>query len=554
MAKSEDEALKELLEGDGGQTWRRLLSTLWSGLTLVVVVALMFVTMRQIAQAQQDAFEAHQRETEVQQALDRARLVQAIGSEQFLSFGSSSFQRNPCATSPQSDGEAETGPSARCLRDVDRAIDDLLQGRFVEISQIRTLRTFLQAPDGPASKRDLADALLKLNSLERWAAPLAADRDEVTEHQLYRTVRGLVQRGQQRHSDPRWTLAQVRLDGVVLGVTGAGADVCDVCADLLWTPASDDTERTRRALRPSDSLEAFVWQAECLRKLPTLSDASFIDTCGGDGTASGRVSARSAARQQGAKDAEQLFRDAAAWLEHQAPDGDRAVLRCGVLADSGEGAGIRTMATTASRAYNGLGMTLLNREGVDDARLSDAQLAIEKAVCLREAAQQTPAQVAASRENLAVIAYRTAYLAHEEGRTSDARTALGHARCFAEASVHHNRNLPWSWTLLHLTQGIGTDEDCTAVLGSPTAFRSRSRSEVWRQLTFFEPQSFAPDELQGLLPLLRDRSLNKTGYEGLQPMLEDLAVAHEALVTGGSDPFGDLTGVGDVVSGWFGGS
>lgn len=522
MAQTEEEALDELLSQDTNPTWSRWAAWIASIVTLGVVVTLMFVTMRQIAQTDRDAYEAHRREVRVQRALDSARQLQSISAEQFLSFGTSRGQAPACT--------AETVDSPACVALAQSVLADFIQGTFLGSDGLRQLRVVAGHPDAPEDLRDIAAFVRDANSLERWVAPMAESVDVLRADQLFRSVSERIPEG----GTGPWPLVRARLDGIALAVGGANSDTCGACSELLWgdQPGSSD-EATPAFIDPSDSFELAVWQAECLRKLPTLSDPAFAGCSN-----SARDTSREAklARDKGRQLSEDQFRAATTWFESQALPDDHKV--CGVLASaSGEPAGRRTIATTAGRAYNGLAMSLINHPKVSTLTLEEAKQAIERAVCFRAEAQQTPSQIAGSGENLAVIAYRDALQALEEGQEEAAREAFNEAKCRAEAAVTDNVNLPWSWTILYLThtarpsvfEGLETCGDITGRPESEVGGHGRTSTRLWRQLSFFTPGSFAPEELPGLLPMFPNGPFNRTGYTDLGDMLTDLDEAHDNL-------------------------
>ncbi len=517
MARTEEEALQELLNADQSISWSRVTAWVASVVTLVVVVALMIVTMRQIAQTDRDAFDAHLREARVQQALDSAREVQAISAEQFLSFGTpASFGSDPS---------------------LDAIFAEFAHARFVPIGALRTLRELATDSEATSNERALAKVILEINSLERWIAPLAESTSELTSDAHYvAALEGIPDSDQ-----APWPIVRRRLDAVAVSVSGANDGTCDLCAKLLWGDdvANVSAEDEPSFVDPKVSFGLAVWQAECLRKLPTLVEPEFA-SCDGEGSEESRREARAHGREV----AEQRFREATRSFEIQSAGPDEKI--CGVLtSDQREAAGRRTLATHAARAYNGLAMSLVNHDAVTAEQLGAATEAIDRAICLRQEAQETRAQVAASRENLAVIAYREAWQAHDAGNEQDASKAFNRARCHAEVAVRDNPNLPWSWTILYLTNTARSSvfeeaPDCAEALEGAdvtVSRQSRSRSGLWRRLTFFEYDAFAPEELPGLLPMFPSGRFNRTGYGDLATMLLDLREDHLALRDGTEAPW-----------------
>ncbi|MEN0060718.1 MAG: hypothetical protein AAGA48_01140 [Myxococcota bacterium] len=522
MARTEDEALDELLNGERSLSWSRVTTWVASVVTLLVIVALLAVTMQQIAQTDRDAFDAHLREARVQRALDAAREVQAIGAEQFLSFGAPRG-----ATKCQEGLEAEG-----CSAGFRRIVQDFVHGRFVDFNAVRELRAVAGA--GGGDEQALAAVILDINSLERWVAPLAESAADLEGDELYRSVTARLPNDR----EAAWSRIRDRLDAVSLGVSGANEGSCEVCARMLWgDPGEVAAGAAPSFIDPADSFTLSVWQAECLRKLPILADPAYANC---DMTAHSDDE-HETAQAMGRVTAQERFEAATAWLEAQASsDGEKV---CDVL-EGGSGTGRRTVSVIAGRAYNGLAMSLINRDAVSSLHLKQASEAINRAICFREEAKETRAQVAASRENLAVIAYRRAWQKQVEGERDDASEAFGQARCLAEAAVADNANLPWSWTILYLTHtassSVFADLDCAEAMGQPDSEvgnRSRTRARLWRKLTFFDPDAFAPEELPGLLRMFPEGEFNRTGYTNLAPLLVDVADDHRALRDGTEAPW-----------------
>jgi len=519
VARTEEQVLDDLLNADRGISWSRVMSWVVPVVTLVVMVALMLVVLQQSAQTDRDAFNAHLREARVQGALDAAREVQAISSEQFLSFRTSA-----------------RGEEAPTLSSV---VDDFVQGRFIEIGAIRALREISTDETRPAADRELADLILELDSVERWIAPLSEDADDLRSDEHYLAVKRRIP----DHDEAPWPMVRRRLDSMALQVDGANEGTCDACSRLLWgEDPADGTGATPTFIDPETSFNLSVWQAECLRKLPILVDRSFVGCPAGR---EGEEAAFASARDRGRVAAIERFEATTAWLEGlSAPSDDVSDYICDVLSpDETPVAGRRTLAVVAARAYNGLGMSLINRDEVTPTQLDEAETDIDRAICFREEALETSAQVAASRENLAVIAYRAAWELYDNDQRDLAAVQFGRARCLAEASVADNPNLPWSWTILYLTNTARASifeeaKDCGKVLGVDEIYRqSRSRSQLWRRLSFFEPDAFAPNELPGLLPMFPEGPFNRTGYDELSMMLIDLRSAHHSLRDGSEAPW-----------------
>ncbi|MEM6928715.1 MAG: hypothetical protein AAF602_17385 [Myxococcota bacterium] len=518
MARTEEEALEELLNADQSISWSRITAWVASVVTFVVVVALMIVTMRQIAQTDRDAFDAHLREARVQQALDAAREVQVISAEQFRAIGMAS--RSSDDASLQS------------------LYDDFVHGRFIPFDSLRRLRRVVTSETATNEDRLVASLILEMNSLERWIAPLAESTSDLQADQHYLAIERQLPDGE---SSKELALLRRRLDSIAVAVGGANEGSCERCANLLWGDdlESLDPEASPSFIDPADSFALAVWQAECLRKLPILVDPAFA-TCSGEHT----DEEHAASQKRGRGVAEERFQVATEAFQAASADGEAFI--CDVMAgDINEAQGNRTVATHAARAYNGLAMSIINHESVSAERLADARVAIERAICFREEAQETRSQVAASRENLAVIAYREAWQAHSAGNQGTAQDAFNRARCFAEVAVGDNANLPWSWTILYLTNTARSSifeeaPNCAAALGmaeGEVTRQSRSRSSLWRRLSFFEYDAFAPEELPGLLPMFPAGPFNRTGYDSLELMLLELREDHRMLRDGTEAPW-----------------
>ena len=549
---TEDEALEEILGETRGSLWLRIGGRLFSIFTFVVMILLMLVMFRQSAQTDQDAFEAFKREANVQNVMNSTRLVQSISAEEFLSFGSSNRRGGPCQAlltpTPSSP------PSGACVQWVNKKIDALIHGRFVGISALRILSRVRPTTGFSEPLPSLSRILRDLNSLERWVVPLAPSIDTFLEDELYTRLLARVELASRTHPDSRWRIVRARLDALAVKVGGTSRARCDLCARLIWGKNTGvEPPSSMRRVDPNDSFEVYSWQAECLRKLPVLIEPKYAQLCPLPSKEHALWDLAKAAQVKGERVARKRFKKAAEWLKSTSdllvedqglkprvgatvPD----TLECGVLNLGEHGVGLRTLATTAARVFNGRAMTLMNNSAIKAGALVDAEEAIKKAICFRKSAKQTSAEVALSQENLAVIAYRRAYLKAKADKTDaeDIKKAFDEARCLAEIAVADNVNLPWSWTVIYITgasyQSLwGNDSeqtDCKELVDDSSLglIRVRPNREVWRRLIFMEPGAFAPDELPGLLPLL-STEWNSTGYDDLRGVLSDIEREHNAL-------------------------
>ncbi|MEO0602055.1 MAG: hypothetical protein AAF211_11510, partial [Myxococcota bacterium] len=216
MARTEEEALEELLNADQSISWSRITAWVASVVTFVVVVALMIVTMRQIAQTDRDAFDAHLREARVQQALDAAREVQVISAEQFRAIGMAS--RSSDDASLQS------------------LYDDFVHGRFIPLDSLRKLRSVVNSEAATEEDRLVASLILEMNSLERWIAPLAESTGDLRADQHYLAIE---QRLPDGAGSKELALLRRRLDSIAVAVGGANEGYCELCSNLL---CGDDLE------------------------------------------------------------------------------------------------------------------------------------------------------------------------------------------------------------------------------------------------------------------------------------------------------------------------
>lgn len=546
MAKTEEDALQQIFAEANRTSISRWSGWILSVFIVLVMLLLMASTYRQKLQTDQDAFAAHKREVRVQQALNTARRVQAIGAEQFLSFGARPSS-DPCTP-------GDTPPSAACLKAIQQDLQTLIHGQFLSIRGLRRLRyasNLSSAEPSAAADRQtlqlLSHALLDLNALERWVLPLAETPTDVTSHSLYRRIVTEIQTGAAAHPDPRWSRVKARLLALPVAVSGAQASTCAQCADLVQALAE-------QPIRPEDTLEVYVWQAECLRKLPHLASTTADEACQ---TPSEPRTASALA--PGEHSARRAFNQAVRWIENHpnllmgkapprpggAPLQNKVCSTVNIGAADGGDIGLRTFATTAARAFNGRAMTVLNTKQATAARLDRARDAIDKAICFRQAAQQTPAEVALSLENRAVIAYRRGYETALTGQVEAARAGFDTARCLAEAAVHDNVNLPWSWTIIYLTGALyqsplsTPEKSCSDILSEADLshgvknYPIRRSSQVLRQLGFLAPEAYAIDELRNLLPILpSDHALNPTGYTTLDELINKAAEHHETYKSG----------------------
>lgn len=516
MTKSEDQVLDELLGSQRTGWLQRLLRIAFSLGTLTLLLVLSVLIMREIHLSEQEAYESHRAERRVQLGLTAAHDVQTSSAEQFLSFNAVGAP-DPC----QPRGGAVD--VAACGRRAGAILDHALQGRFVGVSELRSLRTFATLSDAAEAERTVAQAVTSLNSLERWVVPLATDVDRFVEDPYYAALLDTVDT--QQLDSPRASALRARVHALPLQVAGTPDARRPYCERILWD--GDDAV----LISPETSLEVLIWQAECLRKDPSLIDRSF--TSAADATAPDEPDAdalRAAAMIKGRRAAVARFQQAVDAIEAPPERSGRRV--CGVELDPDITVGLRTFATSAARAYNGLAMTLITGQPTE-ASLDAARDAIRKAVCFRKEAKQTAAVQAGSQENLAVIAYKRAHLALEAGNEPAAWHAFKEARCEAERAVRDNPLLPWSWTVLYITETAlrspWSDEeiDCEAMFRIDVRYKRRAIPAIWRKLTFFAPTRFAPDELPTLLPLATSPSpFNETGFDDLEALLEAQDAEH----------------------------
>lgn len=534
MSKSEEQVLDELLSSQRSGCVGRTISMAFSSATLALLVVLSVLIMREIHLSEQEAYEAHRAERRVQNGLTAAHDVQAASAEQFLSFGNTGGP-DPCQ--PRGNANVDL---ARCVAQIDRIIADALHGRFIGISDLRSLRVYAGQPTAAEESRALARAVLALTTLERWVVPMATQVQRFVHDPRYTDLLDLATTA--GGGDPRWPLLRARVHTLALEVAATPVDRRPFCERILW-------ERGGRIQTPADhSLHVLIWQAECLRKDPSLSDARLaIPSGAASDDAEAWRTRRTAALTEGRSAAEAYFQAAVDAIEAPVGGPSRAV--CGIDLDASLSPGLRTYSEMAARAYNGLSMTLISRQPTEPT-LEAARDAIDKAVCFRQEAQQTPAVQAGSQENLAVIAYRRAHLALRSGNEAAAWHAFKEARCEAERAVRDNPLLPWSWTILYITETAlrspWSEEqiDCDAMFGLDVQVKRRAIPAIWRKLTFFTPARFAPDELPSLLPLAESPSpFNETGYDTLEALLSAQAAEWARVEAREEDLWTEILGI-----------
>lgn len=512
MSKSEDQVLEELLGSRRSGCLARIVSGAFSVATLAVLLVLSILILREIHLSEQDAYQAHRAERRVQDGLTAAHEVQTASAEQFLSFNTLSGP-DPCATRS---AEGPPDPAA-CHARIDQLVHDAVQGHFIGIGDLRSLRMYMASPARDPGRQELAEAVIALNSLERWVVPLATEVDRFVSDPYYVDLVTTVDRAP---SSGVWPALRARVHALPLQVAGTPQARRPFCEQILWNGSE------RLDISADDSLEVLTWQAECLRKEPSLIDRSFTSRAAHpDQVDEADQARRATAMTEGRRTSEAMFKAAVAAIETPGTTRTRAV--CGIDLDEQLTVGLRTFSTIAARAYNGLSMILISQEPTEDT-LDAARTAILKAVCFRQEAKQTPAVQAGSQENLAVIAYQRAQLALQQGNEAAAWHAFKESRCEAERAVRDNPLLPWSWTIIYITETAmrspWSEEqiDCEAMFAMTDArYRRRAIPAIWRQLTFFAPSRFAPDELPSLLPLPEQPSpFNETGYDTLDELLE----------------------------------